>query len=508
MKKILNLLLGGVLITSVSVQVVACGNSSSNSNIKASGLNKSISAAQAVANKIKNTDIENLSYSHGTYSTENTNDVIALRTAIENANPGTGLTQGDVDNITFNQKTIQRDATDATEVEGTIKVGNTSAEVQFHFKISNFAPSSGAVSNANITVDPQKIGNTYYIATEDRGLLKSNTGNSWQQVQDIPKIDTPIVSYKDHYYVGTDENGLYESSGDAVSGFEQVSGTSGWDVTKIGQMTHTTDGPFYLATNGHGLRQTSDGSTWTLSPGISATDDIQVLPTEFTDIETIGRTTPQKVVYDYVTSDSGHGMYQRVYNEGATNLPQWESKGGVMPDYNYNTVPVKLDTQRSDGGNYYLGANGGQDSTYQQPNGTGLWFRQKDTLWAKTGSSAFQASIPANIKVPAAPVTIDGVDYLITANDGLWRKTDETAYSGWQKVQSIQDLNNAPVKIGDTYYLTTNGNGLWSSTDGVLWNRVPGIPSDAKISKPPVELNGNGSSTFYVITAKGLYTVQ
>ena len=217
-------------------------------------LNKSISAAQAVANKIKNTDIENLSYSHGTYSTENTNDVVALRTAIEDANPGTDLTQGDVDNITFNQETIQRDATDATEVTGTINTNNTTAEVTFHFKISNFAPSTGAVSNANITVDPQKIDNTYYIATEDKGLLKSNTGNFWQQVQNIQKIDTPIVSYENHYYIGTDGNGLYESSGDAVSGFTQVTGTSGWDVTKIGQMTHTTDGPFYMATDGHGLR--------------------------------------------------------------------------------------------------------------------------------------------------------------------------------------------------------------------------------------------------------------
>ena len=506
MKKILNLLLGGVLITTASVQVVACG-SSSNPSIKAPRLTKSISQAQSIANKIKNRDIENLSYSHGAYSTEKTNDVIALRKAIEDANPGTGLTQGDVDNITFNQETIQRDATEATDVEGTINVNNTSVEVPFKFKIKNFAPSTDAVSNANITVDPQKIGNTYYIATENQGLLKSNTGNSWQQVQNIQKIDTPIISYKNHYYIGTDGNGLYESSGDAVSGFTQVTGTSGWDVTKIGQMTHTTDGPFYMATDGHGLRQTSDGSTWKLSPGISATDNIQALPTEFTDIETLGRTTPQEVIYDYVTSDSGNGMYQRVYNKGTTNLPQWKSS--VVPDYNYDSVPVKLDTQRADGGNYFLGADGGQDTSYVQPNGTGLWFRQKDTSWARAGAKGLPpTAIPDNIKVPAAPVTIDGVDYLITANDGLWRKTDETAYSGWRKDASILDLNNAPVKIDGTYYLTTNGNGLWSSTDGVVWNLVPGIPSDAKISKPPVELAGNGSNTFYVITAKGLYTVK
>ena len=202
-------------------------------------------------------------------------------------------------------------------------------------------------------------------------------------------------------------------------------------------------------------------------------------------------------------------MYQRVYNKGTTNLPQWESNSSVMPDFNYDSVPVKLDTQRADGGNYFLGADGGQDTTYEQPNRTGLWFRQKDTFWSKIDSKYLSpVAISGNIKIPAAPVTIDGVDYLITANDGLWHKTDETSYSGWRKDASIQDLNNAPVKIGDTYYLTTYGNGLWSSTDGVTWNRVPGIPSDAKISKPPVELAGNGTSTFYVITEKGLYTVK
>ena len=491
MKKILNLLLGGVLITTSSVQVVACGNSSSNTNIKQSGLNKSISQAQAVANKIKNTDIENLSYSHGTYSTENDSDVTALRKAIEDANPNTGLTQGDVDNITFNQnKKIQPDATAPTEVDGTVEIDGMSATVKFHFKISNFAPSTGAVSNANITVDPQKIGETYYLATEDRGLLKSNMGNSWQQVQNIQKIDTSIVKYNNHYFIGTDGNGLYKSNGDAVSGFTEVNGTSGWDVTKIGQMAHTTDGPFYLATDGHGLRQTNDGSTWTLSPGIKANDDIQTLPTEVSGIKN------PNIKYDYITSDSGNGVYQKPSTDTT-----WQTDNN-LPDFNYSSQVVEL------GDHYFVGANGGS-SPYRQPQGTGLWYADGYNYnWAMVNYQKYPNSLPQNVLVPTAPVQINNIDYLATSNDGLWSKPDNATVNNWKQIANIKDLNNAPVKINGLYYLTTNGNGLWSSTDGVKWTRVPGIPSDAKISKPPVKLSVNGSDTFYVITEKGLYTVQ
>ena len=456
----------GTLIVNTTVLIIAVikvDSITDNVNLTVTmNQNPDVIAVNAIIAKITNKNITIPLKTN--INTSNTNTINTLKSYLQKAN--TTLSNSDLTKISFANITLDNTKMVAKNLLTTITSGSASKDITLSITINNWVTNKTLPTSVISYVPPVKIGDTYYLATFNKGLWTSTDGSTWTKNTttglDTANMGSAPVKIGDTYYLATFGQGLWTSTDgstwtkNTTTGLEESRSYSA--IVKIGDT-------YYLATFNKGLWTSTDGSTWTKNT------------TTGLDTANMG-SAPVKIGDTYYLATFGQGLWTST--DGST----WtkNTTTGLEESRSYSAI-VKI------GDTYYL-------ITVEQ----GLWTSTNGSTWTKNATTGLDT---ANMR--SAPVLIEGTYYLSTANNGLWTSTNGTA---WREdtVSGFTQIHSAPVLIEGTYYLTTVGQGLWTSANGETWIKSPSKSlEDIDFYTPVVKID----NTYFLSTYDvGLLSMQ